>query len=96
MSAFGVWLTGSSFNMVGSNYHNPEKDSRIVRAIWHPLGVEGASLLVLTSESIVRFVHFLLYSYQSAVLIKSVEPTISQLVRILRSRYPIKHSTFIH
>ncbi|PWW72459.1 hypothetical protein C7212DRAFT_302039, partial [Tuber magnatum] len=47
-----------AFNMVGSNYHNSEKGSRIVRAIWHPLGVEGASLVVLTSESTYRIYDF--------------------------------------
>ncbi|RPA90664.1 hypothetical protein L873DRAFT_1848718 [Choiromyces venosus 120613-1] len=47
-----------AFYMVGPNYHNAEKGSRIVRAIWHPLGVEGASLVVLTSESVVRTYDF--------------------------------------
>ncbi|KAG0131875.1 hypothetical protein HOY82DRAFT_607214 [Tuber indicum] len=54
----GSKLRVPAFNMVGPNYHNSEKGSRIVRAIWHPLGVEGASLVVLTSESIVRTYDF--------------------------------------
>lgn len=43
------------FHAVGKNYHNTD-GSRIVRAVWHPLGVDGASLVVLSTDGMVRSV----------------------------------------
>lgn len=45
------------FHVVGDNFHKRD-GSRIVRAIWHPLGVEGASLVVLTNDGMIRSVPF--------------------------------------
>lgn len=45
---------GNSFHKVGKGYHSADGPD-IVRVLWHPLGVEGASLIVLTSDGFVRF-----------------------------------------
>ncbi|KAL7272503.1 hypothetical protein RUND412_004690 [Rhizina undulata] len=46
------------YNRVGEDYHRTLNDEKIVRALWHPLGVEGASLVVLTSDAFVRTYDF--------------------------------------
>lgn len=41
---------------VGRSVLNEEKGGRVVRCLWHPAGVEGAGLCVLTSDGYLRFV----------------------------------------
>lgn len=50
-------LTLARFHIVGGNFHKRD-GSRIVRAVWHPLGVEGASLVVLTNDGMIRSAPF--------------------------------------
>ena len=44
----------NSFHRIGRGYHNVDTGARILRILWHPLGVEGASLVVLTEDGFVR------------------------------------------
>ncbi|CCX32986.1 hypothetical protein FPQ18DRAFT_329475 [Pyronema domesticum] len=45
---------------IGMGYHNVDNGALIVKALWHPLGVEGASLVVLTADGYVRTYDFML------------------------------------
>ncbi|KAI5787024.1 hypothetical protein DFH27DRAFT_574870 [Peziza echinospora] len=50
-----------------ANYHHvgrafyAENSERIVRALWHPLGVDGASLVILTSDAYIRVFDFTMH-----------------------------------
>lgn len=44
-----------SYHRVGRSFHNYESAAKIVKVLWHPLAVEGASLLVLTDDANIRF-----------------------------------------
>jgi len=44
------------FHRIGKGFHNADDGARIARVLWHPLGVEGAELVVLTEDGYVRFV----------------------------------------
>lgn len=46
------------FHRVGRGYHSQDDGANIVRVLWHPLGVEGASLVVLTADGFVRTYDF--------------------------------------
>ena len=39
---------------VGSFFHAPQSEAPIAQCIWHPLGANSASLLVLTTDAVVR------------------------------------------
>lgn len=39
---------------VGSFFHTPQSEAPIAQCIWHPLGANSASLLVLTTDAVVR------------------------------------------
>ena len=57
MSFLFAFLTGSdSFHRIGKGIHNPDTGAKIVRVLWHPLSVEGASLVVLTDDGYIRSV----------------------------------------
>ncbi|KAF8466686.1 hypothetical protein BDZ91DRAFT_724807 [Kalaharituber pfeilii] len=45
---------------VGKAFYN-DSSERIVRAIWHPFGVDGASLVILTSDAVIRIFDFTMH-----------------------------------
>ncbi|KAI5781217.1 hypothetical protein EDC01DRAFT_779068 [Geopyxis carbonaria] len=59
------------YRRVGRSCHNVDVGARVVRLLWHPLGVEGAALMVLTADGYLRSYEFLMGSEPSFELPES-------------------------